>query len=248
MESNPIHDSPTAVAYSSHSDSPIMDLPELQANANLAVNHMLSIRRSSDLKRQQAIWDFEALVHQQEAEEATTNERAKIVHSRKDLNTRVKCAKAVMKAKYNYRVAIQEARVIRCSELKESEAAYSEVLSENVAAKSLQCTTLCREHAEHMCMLEGWALEVENKSCQDFLSAYQAVLHHAPQSLKRESTFLLPHLIRAIIIVTSIHSICQGTPGRGATACDYFSQAKDPNSLHSQRDSIPWQMHRETRP
>ena len=52
MESNPVHDSPTAVAYSSHNDSPIMDLPELQADANLAVNHMLSIRRSSDLKRQ----------------------------------------------------------------------------------------------------------------------------------------------------------------------------------------------------
>ena len=52
MESNPIHDSFTAVAYSSCSDSPIMDLPELQANANLAVNHMLSIRRSLDLERQ----------------------------------------------------------------------------------------------------------------------------------------------------------------------------------------------------
>ena len=50
MESNPVCDSPTAVAYSSHSDSPIMDLPELQASANLAVNNMLSIRRSSDLK------------------------------------------------------------------------------------------------------------------------------------------------------------------------------------------------------
>ena len=64
MESNPIHNSPTAVAYSSSSDSPIMDLPELQADANLAVNHMLSIRRSSDLERQQAIHDFEALIHQ----------------------------------------------------------------------------------------------------------------------------------------------------------------------------------------
>ena len=52
MESNPIHDSPTAVAYSSCSDSPTMDLPELQANAHLAINHMLSIKRSSDLKRQ----------------------------------------------------------------------------------------------------------------------------------------------------------------------------------------------------
>ena len=78
MESNPnVCNSPTAVAYSSHSDSPTMDLPELQANVNLAVNHMLSIKRSSDLKRQWAIWDFEMLLHQWEAEEATTNERAK---------------------------------------------------------------------------------------------------------------------------------------------------------------------------
>ena len=184
MESNPVCNSPTAVAYSSCSDSPTMDLPELQANANLAVNHKLSIKRSLDLKRQWAIRDFEALLHQREAEEATANERAKIVHSRKDLNTRVKCTKVVMKAKYDYRVAIQEARVIRCSKLEESEAAYLEALSENAATKSLQCTTLCREHVEHMLELEEQALDAENKSCQDFLSAHQAVLCHAPQSLK----------------------------------------------------------------
>ena len=51
MESNPIHNSPTTVAYSSCSDSPTMDLPELQADTNLAVNQMLSIKRSSDLER-----------------------------------------------------------------------------------------------------------------------------------------------------------------------------------------------------
>ena len=134
IESNPICNSPTAVAYSSHSDSPMMDLSELQVDANLAVNQMLSIKRSLDLERQWAIWDFEASLHQQEAEEATTNERPRILHSRNDLN-----AKAVMKAKYEYRVAIQEARVIRCSELEESEAAYLEALSENAAVMSLQC-------------------------------------------------------------------------------------------------------------
>ena len=41
MESNPVHDSPPAVAYSSHSDSPTMDLSELQADAHLAINYML---------------------------------------------------------------------------------------------------------------------------------------------------------------------------------------------------------------
>ena len=55
IESNPIHDSPTAVANSSCSDSPTMDLLELQANAHLAINHMLSIKRSLELKRQWVI-------------------------------------------------------------------------------------------------------------------------------------------------------------------------------------------------
>ena len=120
IESNPINDSPTAVANSSHSDSPTMDLLELQANANLAINHMLSIKRSSELKRQWAIWDFKVSLHQWEAEAAATNKRAKIVCSRKDLQARVKCGKAVMRAKYDYRVAVQEARAVRCNELEEA--------------------------------------------------------------------------------------------------------------------------------
>ena len=34
--------------------------------------------------------------------------------------------------------------------------------------------------------LEEWALEAENRSWQDFLSAHLAVLHHAPLSLKED--------------------------------------------------------------
>ena len=67
IESNPIHDSPTALANSSHSDSPTIDLLELQADAHLAINHMLSIKKSLELKRQWVIRDFEASLHQQEA-------------------------------------------------------------------------------------------------------------------------------------------------------------------------------------
>ena len=147
MESNPVHNSPMAVASSSCSDSPTQELSELQTDASLAVNHMLSIKRSSDLDRQRAIKEFEVALCQWEAERAATNEKAKSIHSRKELNTRVKCATVVMKAKHNYRVAIQDARATRCQELTEAEAEYSETLRENAAAKSLQCTTLCREHA-----------------------------------------------------------------------------------------------------
>ena len=98
----------------------------------------------------------------------------------------MKCAKVVIRAKYDYRVAVQEARAVRCSELEEAEATYSEALSENMAAKSLQCTALCREHTKYMHKLEERALDVENKSCQDFLSAHQTVLCHAPQSLRED--------------------------------------------------------------
>ena len=143
MESNPIGTSLTAVAHSSHSSSPIADLPELQSDVHLAVNSMFTTRRSSDLKIQCAIQDYEASLHQSEAEAAANNEKAKVTHSRRDLRAKVKCAKAMMKAKYKYHMAVQEARAERCTELEESEAAYSEALSENTAAQSLQCATLC---------------------------------------------------------------------------------------------------------
>ena len=88
LESNPINVYPPMAACSSHSDSPTVDLTELQADANLAANYMLSVKRSLDLQRQWAIQEFEALLCQQEAEETTANERAKIIHSRKDLDAK----------------------------------------------------------------------------------------------------------------------------------------------------------------
>ena len=138
LESNPINIYPTMATCSSHSDSPMVDLMELQVDANLAANYMLSIKRSSDLKRQWAIWDFEALLHQQVAKEAMANERAKIIHSTKNLKAKVGCAKAVMEAKYNYMMTIQEARMIRCNQLQELETTYSEALVKNAAVRFTQ--------------------------------------------------------------------------------------------------------------
>ena len=52
LESNLMNISPTTVAYSSCSESPTVDLMELQMDANLDAEHILSIKRSTDLKRQ----------------------------------------------------------------------------------------------------------------------------------------------------------------------------------------------------
>ena len=185
LESNPLNIYPTVAACSSHSVSPMVDLTGLQEDANLAANYMLSVKRSSDLKRQWAIWEFKALLHQQEAEEATANEKAKIIHSRKNLDTKVGCTKAVIEAKYNYRMAIQEARTIRSNQLQESETTYLEALGENAAMRSTQSTRLHREHVKHMHELEEQAIREESKSCHDFFSTCQAILLHAPQPLKQ---------------------------------------------------------------
>ena len=52
LESNPVNVSSIAATYSSCSASPLVDLTELQPEANLAANHMLSVKKSTDLKRQ----------------------------------------------------------------------------------------------------------------------------------------------------------------------------------------------------
>ena len=55
QESKPINIYSPMATGSNHSDSPMIDLTELQADANLAANHIASIKRSLDLKRQWAI-------------------------------------------------------------------------------------------------------------------------------------------------------------------------------------------------
>ena len=87
------------------------------------------------------------------------NEKAKAAHSWRDLHTRIKCAKAIMKAKLDYRMTVQEARTARCTELHESEVIYSEALSETAAKKSRECATLCHMHVEHMWDLEAQAIK-----------------------------------------------------------------------------------------
>ena len=81
LESNPANISPTAAAYSNHSASPMVDLTQLQMDANLAADHMLSVKRSTDLKRQQVIWERGVLLCQNEAKEAVANEKARVLHS-----------------------------------------------------------------------------------------------------------------------------------------------------------------------
>ena len=74
IESNLIHASPTAVAIAATVTVQQWTFWSFRPMPHLAINHMLSIKRSSELERQWAIQDFEASLHQREAEAAATNE------------------------------------------------------------------------------------------------------------------------------------------------------------------------------
>ena len=110
LEGLPSNVSPITTAYSSSSASPSVDPTELQTNANMAADHMLHVKRSTHLKKQWVICELGLLLCQSEVNEATSIEKAKVIHSWEVLDTKVGCTRSVLEAKCNYRVAVQEAK------------------------------------------------------------------------------------------------------------------------------------------
>ena len=55
----------------------------------MAANHMLQMKRSTDLKRQCVIWELGLLMHQSEVDEAASIKKAKVIHSQEVLDAKV---------------------------------------------------------------------------------------------------------------------------------------------------------------
>ena len=81
LEDIPTNISLIAAVYSSRSVSPPVDPSELQSNANRAMDNMLHLRRSLDIKRQRATWELGVLLHQNKSQEATSVTMAKAIYS-----------------------------------------------------------------------------------------------------------------------------------------------------------------------
>ena len=160
-----------------------------------------------------------------------TIDKAKAACSWRDLHARVKCTKAIMKAKLDYHMTVQEARTARCAELQESEVAYSEALGEAAAKKSHECATLHQMHAEHMRDLEAQAIRAENQSHQDFLLAHQMLLHQASHFSQRGVILFLFPFIGAIFSISATRPLHPSIPGQSEPifGCFYshLCQTKD---------------------
>ena len=81
LEDIPTNISPIAAVYSTKSVSPPVDPSELQANANRAIDNMLHLNRSLDIKRQRGTWELGMILHQNESQQATSVTTAKAIFS-----------------------------------------------------------------------------------------------------------------------------------------------------------------------
>ena len=88
LEDIPTNISPIAAIFSSGSVSPPVDPSELQANANRAINNMLHLKRSLDIKRQRATWELGVFLHQNKSQEAALVTAAKSIYSQSVLGAK----------------------------------------------------------------------------------------------------------------------------------------------------------------
>ena len=183
LEDVPTNISPIATEYSSGSVSPPVDPSELWANANRAIDNLLHLKRSIDVKRQRAIWELGVMLHQNESLEAASVAAAKAIYSQ-----------LVLEAKNNFCMTVMEAKTNRGCSIQEAKAACSNAIREAGAHKTSQAMMLHKDHGKFMQGLEEQAFREESRSHHDFLSSCQAALYHSPLLL-RGALATLYHLL-----------------------------------------------------
>ena len=196
LEDIPANISLIVAVYSSRSVSPLVDPSELQANPNRAINNMLHLKRSLDVKRQRATWELGVLLHQNDSQEATSVAMAKAIYSQ-----------SVLEAKTNFQAVVMEAKTTRCHSIQAAEAAICEAK----AQKTSQAVMFQEEHSKYMWSLEEQAFREESRSHHEVLSSCQATLFHSPQPL-RGALAASYHLLLGQA-PPSLHPFCnQGLP------------------------------------
>ena len=173
LEDIPTNISLIAAIYSSRSASPLMDPSELQANANRAIDNMLHLKRSLDVKGQRATWELGVLLHQNKSQGAASITTAKAIYSQ-----------AVLEAKTDFQATVMEAKTTRCHSIQAAKVACSKAISDAEAQKTSQAMMFQEEHSKYLQSLEEQAFGEENRSCHEVLSSCQVTLCHSPQPLR----------------------------------------------------------------
>ena len=184
LEDIPANISPIATVYSSGSASAPEDLSELQANVNRAIDNMLHLKRSLDVKRYRATWELGVLLHQNESQGAAFIVTAKAIYSQAVLDAKTSFQVTVMEAKTCLQVTVMEAKTTTCHSIQAAEVACSKAISEAKTWITSQAIMLQEEHSRYMQSLEEQAFEEESRSHHEVLSSCPAALYHSQQSFR----------------------------------------------------------------
>ena len=142
LEDIPTNISPMAAISGSNSTSTLMDLDELQTNANKALDDLLSTKGSIDARRLRAVRDLGVMLHQNESQVAATVKEARVIWSQMALDIQTACSQLILEARTSYLVAVKEAKTTRSCLLQEAKATCSKVICEAKAQKISQAAML----------------------------------------------------------------------------------------------------------
>ena len=184
LEDIPTNISPIAASSGSRSISPLVDLAEVQINANKALDELLSTKGSIDARRQMAVWELGMMLHQNESQVAASIKEPRVICSKTTLDIWTACSQSLLEAKTSYLAVVKEAKTTRGHLVQEAEVTCSKAICEAEAQKISQATMLHKEHGKCMQDLEEQALGEESRSHNDFLSACQVILYSSPPLFK----------------------------------------------------------------
>ena len=123
---------------------------EIQANANKALNDLLTTKASIDTQRQRAVWELGIILHQNESQAATPIKEAKTICSQVTLNAWTTCSQLILEAKTTCSMAVKKAKTTRGCMVQEAKATCSKAISEVEAWRVSQAASFQREHG--MCV------------------------------------------------------------------------------------------------
>ena len=195
LEGIPTSISPIAGTSRSESISPPVDAIELHANANKALQELLSTKASIDTCRQRAIWELGIELWQKESKAVESIKEAKAACSQDNLDAQalsfmtVKeakaiCSRATLEAKAICLETVKEAKKTHACSIQENEMVCSMAIRDTKAHKASQAEILLKEHGHIMWDLERQVIQEEVRSQANFLSACQATMCTSPIALK----------------------------------------------------------------
>ena len=145
LEDIPTSIYPIAAIYRTGSTTPLVDAMELQANANKALENLLTTKASIDACRWRAIWELGTELHQNESKAVESIKEAKAACSQASLDAQALCFATVKEAKAVYSRATLEAKAVCLEMVKEAKKTHTCSIQENKVA----CSVAIRDTEAH---------------------------------------------------------------------------------------------------